>query len=180
MRIKLDDEWHEKTECIYSQDRMILLRDWGETGQLQLWHWRSFNSGCFHLSFPTTPLDTMIYIILPSSWLESACLFCFLCTICLPSKLQTQLSAGRLCSLCPRREAGIKRLLQRKDICDPTGCDTEPLSLSLCHKHLSVCHKHTFNHSTVSKTKAAHATSEIMSAVVWGEGEKTEVNKNTK
>lgn len=121
----------------------------------------------------TRPLDAMIYIILPSLWLESACLLSLLCTICLLSKLRTQLSAGPLCWLCPWRKAGIKRLLERTDVCDPTGCDTEPLSLSLCHKHLSVCHKHTYNRQTVSKTKTAHATSKIMSAVVWGErGEK--------
>lgn len=44
--------------------------------------------------------------------------------------------SGIRCRHRPRRKAGIKRLLERKNLCDQTGCDTDPLNLSVCHYHL--------------------------------------------
>ena len=81
--------------------------------------------------------DAMIDIIPPSLWLQHVSFpTSVLSVFYLSPKHSCRLNL--LSWLCPRRTAGIKRLLERKDMCDLTACDTKPLNLSVCRKHLNL------------------------------------------
>lgn len=149
-RITLDAGWHEKTECLYSWGRLILLRDEVEAGWLLLWHPRSFNSVRIPPDASSAgPPDALMDIMLPSLWLQHGS---FLTPLNHPSSIPAVTTAGcrgLLCRLCLRHEEIIvQKGRRRQRLCVTTGgCDTEPLT-------------------TTSKAKTAQATSKITVAVV--------------
>lgn len=117
-----------------------------------------------------TPL---IDIIRPSLWLQHVAFPSSVLSVFNLSPKHSHLT-GLLCRLCPRRKAGIKRLLERKDVCDQTGCDTEPLNLSVCHKHLHLQPLDRLQHQNCS---CDHK--DRVSCSLAYRGGKTDVNKNS-